>query len=128
MRSGFMSILKGLDDFSVDCFEYGFLVQDTDTGSGEFNLYIPKLMPSFSRNDPTKVNWTFNNNIFLNDAKCKPRTSTRIQTQNYVSVNRHFNRNFNARANNDGIIKKGTRFIIQIMDENIRDMRISDVV
>jgi hypothetical protein len=123
-----MSILKGLDDFSINCFEYGFLVQDANTGSDEFKLYIPKLMPSFSRNDPAKVNWAFNNNIFLNDAKCKPRTSTRIQTQNYVSVKRHFNRVFNARADDDGNIKEGTRFIIHIMDENIRDMRISDVV
>lgn len=123
-----MSIQIGIEDFSVNYFEYGFLTEDTDADAEAFKLYIPKLMPTYPRTEPSEINWAFNNVIFINDVDCLPRSSSRITTQNYVTVPRYASRNFSARADENGKIPKGTRFIVQIMDNNLRDMHISDMV
>lgn len=123
-----MSIVQALEEYHINPFEYAFLSERSHKDNDSFKFYIPKLMPYFPFSSPKHTNWVFNNNIFLNDDACKPRTSTQVQAQNYVTVGRHFNRSFGARADYENRIAANTRFIIQIMDGNIRDMRVSDVV
>jgi hypothetical protein len=123
-----VGIVHGLEDYKINPFEYGFLTTSSHYTSGSFRLYIPKLMPLMSLGQPSITNWIFNNNIFLNDADCKPTTGQKITTQNFITVGRHHNRDFGFKSDKYGYIGSGTRFVVHVMDENIRDMRISDVI
>jgi hypothetical protein len=120
-------IINCLEEYDIEPFEYAFLCENTHHASGSFKFHIPKVM-TFGRGKPKKVNNIFNNNIFVNDSSCKPVTSNSITTQNYVTVKRHFHTDFSYRADVNGIVHEGTRFIIQVMHGNIKDLYVRDVV
>lgn len=122
-------LTKGLEDYQVEPFEYAHLVETAHMDDRTFKFHIPKLMAGITKGSPQKVPMTFNNNLFLNAADCKPATSNKVTTQNYVTVRRHNSRNFVAGTENGGeYIKSGTKFIIHTMYGNIKDMRVSDVI
>jgi hypothetical protein len=123
-----MGLIDCLEEHEIEPFEYGHLVEDTWHGADSFKLYIPKLYVQHGRGKPLQNRYVFNNNIFLNDAACKPTAGKNITRQNYITVKRHLNRNFAVRADNRGILKAGQKFIIHVMDRNIRDMRITDII
>lgn len=123
-----MSLVKGLEDYGIKPFEYAFLTEATSKDAETFRLYLPKLMPMFPCDTPVFNNWLFNNNVFLNDDVCKPRSISTIKTQNFITVPRHLSRDFSPRADGSGNLPKDSKFIVQVMDENIRDIRVSDIV
>lgn len=120
-------IINCLEEYDIEPFEYAFLCVKTPHTSATFKLHIPKVM-TFGRGKPKKVNNVFNNNIFVNDNSCKPATSNSITTQNYVTVKRHFHTDFSYRADPAGFLHEGTRFIVQVMHGNIKDLYARDVV
>lgn len=122
-----MSIINALENYSINPFEYAHLIEDTDVNATSFKVYIPKLMALFPKKPAANINGLFNNNIFVNDSDCRPTTSQRVITQNFVTLMKYTERNFH-HVSVDGIIPAGTRMIIHIMDENIRDMRIHDAI
>jgi hypothetical protein len=123
-----MGLIDCLEDYDIEMFEYGHLVEQTSHSSFWFKLYIPKLMATFPLGDPAQTRWVFNNNIFLNDDACKPITGKNITTQNFVNAHRHYNLDFGIPADHGGWLYKGQRFMLQFMDRNIRDMRIMNIM
>lgn len=119
-------LIKCLEELDVEPFEYVFLSEDTLHTSSTFNFHFPKVMPQ-GGGKPKVTPTSFNSNIFINDPSCKPKVSGTISTQNFVNIKRHFHTDFSFRARPDGIIPAGTRFIIQVMHGNIRDLYVRDV-
>jgi hypothetical protein len=115
-----MAFIDALEEYGIDEMEYGILIEDSNSEGETFRLYIPKLM-TFFRNESQHQKWVFNNNIFLNDNECKPETNNHVNTQNFVTVRKYPLQHY---PDADGIIRSGRRFIVHVMNKNIRDMRI----
>lgn len=115
-----------LEDLNIGQFEYAFLSNDTSYSSSSFNMYIPKLMPLIAQGEPKSTNETIDNNIFVNASDCKPTTSGTVQTQNYVKVKAFSNLDLQFKGDINGIIHKGARFMLLVMDKNIGDMYVTD--
>lgn len=123
-----MNMLNGLEEYELNMFEYAHLCEPSHANNSTYKVYIPKVMATFPFGSPQQQRWIFNNNVFVNDDNCKPSVGKEVTTQNYVTTGRLFDRNFWHRADRNGIMGKGTKFILQIMDGNIRDRRIADIV
>lgn len=122
-----MSIINCLEDYDINILEYAHLTVNTHKDSPTFKLYVPKVM-TFGMGDPKTTNFVFNNNIFINDPECKPAAATSVTTQNFLTIGRHIEREFKPRADGNNILHKGNKFILRVMDKNIRDMTITDIV
>ena len=117
-------MFNALEKLQIKSSEYCFLLEDSDQYNKKFKVNIPKLMPGLSKDDnPKNINVTFDNNIFLNDIKCKPSTVNSINKQNYISLPRFRNTNFRFHPS---IIHKKTRFICKIVNGDLRNMGITD--
>jgi hypothetical protein len=123
-----MSLIEGLEEYDVNMFEYGHLTTKTPHNAHSFKLYIPKIMATFGMGSPKSNNKTFNNKIFLNDNACKPVTAKSVTVQNYITVERHLDRDFSMRADSAGYLHSGQKFIVHMMDKNIRDHHISHIM
>jgi len=121
-------IEKGLIDLDVNHFEYCFLLEDTSAGASYFKMNVPKIMPLIPQGDPISVTTPYNNNIFINDPACKPQASPTIDIQNFITLPKFRNTNMPKvkDPDGDGIIPKGERFIVVVMDHNIKDIYVTD--
>lgn len=117
--------LDALQENELNIFEYGYTVGDSKPTDYIFSMRIPKLTTLLTGSTPSSYLKIFNNNIFINADKCKPYTSGSVRLQNYISILRFSNTNFNDRAVN-GIIPDGTKFICCVMDKNPRDIHLLD--
>jgi hypothetical protein len=113
-----------LDQYKIEKKEYCFIKENTDRFSETFKVYIPKLMPLLNMKDQAAIfNKLINNNIFLNDVKCKISSSTSYQVQNYLTVKRKKNTWFKLHPQT---FEKYTRLICEIPELNIRNIQITD--
>lgn len=118
--------LKALNEYSINSHEYGFITEKTHYTSGNYPMYIPKLMPLIGIDKPKQINNIINNNIFINDKECKPVTSTSLTTQNYITPKKFQQADFRFKADIDGYIHQGVKFICLIMDNNPKDIYITN--
>lgn len=123
-------LLESVQEINLDHFEYAILVEDTPKGASTFKLYIPKLMPLVQTGDQTASQWKeeVRGDIFVNDAQCKIDHMKTVTCQNYITVSRYSDSDFSARANINGIIPKGTKFIIHSLYGNYNDLYVFKVL
>ena len=117
---------QGFQVYGVDEMEYGFLTVKTKHSSGSFKLHVPKLM-TFARSAPKTETKVFNNNIFVNDTKCKPASDKKIVTQNFLTVKRFFDCDFKNGVDKFDNLAEGRRFVLQLMNRNIKDMYVHKI-
>ena len=117
---------KCLEDVEVNLLEYAFLMSDHPVSSGSWWVRVPTLMPLIPEGYPYQTYVYYDNNIFLNDDACKPVTVNWQCIQNYMSVKAMPNRDFQYKANDEGIIPDGTRVIVAFMENNPRDPMLTD--
>ena len=120
-------ILDTYEEVNLDDFEYCTLVEDTKHFSQKFPMYIPKLMAGFPI--APKAKWVEPvSKCYVNAPECDISFQKKVDIQNFVTVQRHFDTNFVYRADEKDIVKKGVRFIIQSMYGNPKDIKVVRVV
>lgn len=117
--------IYSLENIDLNQFEYCFLTETSKYNTSIFPINIPKIMPLIPLSIPKTINNILSMNIFINDSDSKPKISNSIQTQNYLSVPRFKNTNFNYKAIDD-YIPKNEKFICCVMDKNIKDIYLTD--
>lgn len=117
-------IQNGLLDFCLNEEENGVLVESTPYSSESFKMYIPRLMPSISKNSG-KTRISFDRNIFLNSSDCRPSVSSAVMTQGFITIKKLRTISLIYIASN-GIIASGTKFKLKVMGKNVDQMFISD--
>jgi len=121
-------IMDCLEEYDINQMEYCFLIGNHSHGSGSFKMNVPKIMPLIGKGNPSTNNVVFNSNIFLNDEECKPSPTNSVTTQNWITIPRFANTDLQFKADINGIIHSGARFICCFMDRNIRAVYITDNV
>lgn len=119
-------IVNALEDMAIMENEFCFTVEKQYWGNGSFTVTIPKLMPLMGGSIKT-VTSNFNNNIFINDAACKPVTSNSMSTQGFITVPRSPNCSLEHKKSGiDELIPSGTRLVCSCMNKNYKNMTITD--
>lgn len=117
-------LVHTMNEYEINESEYAFLTITTHHTAPNFDLHVPKLM-TFPRGAPTQSTRQYNKSIFVNDDKCKPSASGALATQNFLNIDRYFDKDLSLRADPAGLLYDGTRFIVHFMDKNIQDVHIS---
>lgn len=73
----------GGNDFSLDQFEYCYLVEDTDPCATQMKIYVPKLMGQKTGSANTNQSGV-NQTSFMNSGDCKLESSSQVQSANYI--------------------------------------------
>jgi hypothetical protein len=124
-----IKLFYGLESYNVDTFEYAYLVESEKYDADTFKLHIPKLMPNIASSTadyPIQVNKT---NLFENAKSCTPTVDSVIYGQRYITVPRFPGDDFKVRADKTtGKLKVGTKFIVMVMNRNIKDLIIYKVL
>jgi len=82
-------------------------------------------MPLINISEPKETINNIGTNIFINDTDYKINNSNQIKTQNYVTIPKFRNADFRERSNG-GLLRKGEKFICCFMNENIKDVYLTD--
>ncbi len=116
-----------LEEINCDILEYAYLTEDSFHGSNSFKLWVPKIMAPMPFGCPKSWNGVIGK-IFLNDSACKINHSSSINFQNHISVARHQDKDFEARADDTGKLHMGQQFIVSFMNHNPKDCRIIEIM
>ena len=73
----------GGNDFSLQQFEYCYLVEDTDPRAREMKIYIPKLMGQMSGGNK-KVSKPIDKSSIINASDCDTGSASSVQSANYI--------------------------------------------
>ena len=73
----------GGNDFSLDQFEYCYLVEDTDPCATQMKIYVPKLMGQKTGSANTNQSGV-DQTSFMNSGDCKLESSSQVQSANYI--------------------------------------------
>ena len=118
--------------YTVDSKEYCYNVDRPYYQPSSMQVYIPALMPEISMGLPKITpSISLNQSMFANDASCRPKPSSTISTQNYVTITRWANEypSFpNKCEYEDTRIIRYSKFIVDIMNGDIRNMHISKYI
>ena len=120
-----MQTVKNLKDLLINHAEYAYVYEKQKYYARSFKVRVPKLMPKVPRVG-SKI--SFNKNIFINDAACKPNVSNSIYTQGYITIPRSPNCNLHHKADRHSWIHPETQLTCNCMNNNIRDLNIVDSV
>lgn len=107
-----MSIMSELN---LNNNEYCYLVTDQSFNSIRFKVKIPKIMPYIS--GTTKTRESFNKNIFINDDKCKPTSSSSLTIQPYITIKKFSTLNL-LPVSRGGIVPHDTRLECMTYNKN----------
>lgn len=121
-------VLDALEEINLDHFEYAMLLKDTNMNSSTFKMFVPKIMPAVKYKEADTWDEEIKTGIFVNDKECKIEHSKKIKCQNFLTIERHTNTDFSSRADKHNIIKKDTKFIIQSMYGNVKDLYVEKVL
>lgn len=104
--------------------EYGFLVGRHYYKSKTFSIKIPKLMPNVTGPGTE----TFNRNIFVNAAACKPSVSSTIKVQNYITATRSRQCSLYEKIDNfiDMTVPNGLGVVCQSTNNNYKEITVID--
>lgn len=90
---------------------------------------VPKFMPKIKIGNPTLEKGAINRAMFCNAPDCKPKPSTVMEMQNFITLARHPSRQIylGSRINMSGNrIKKKTKLTLEVMHGDIRKLYITD--
>lgn len=113
--------------YSIDSKEYCYNVDRPYYRPDSMQVHIPALMPNIPMGLPKVVpSISINATMFANDASCRPRPSSVISTQNYVTITRWRNENpsFPDKADATDRIYRYSKFLVDILNGDIRNMHI----
>lgn len=103
-----------LTKWRMSDYEVGYtIVSPYCSSNGSLMLYVPKLMPAIPRGTPKTTSVSLNKACFINDVKCAPSISSRISTQNYVTVPPQANRSFQL-----PVFYPGSRVFVEVHNLN----------
>lgn len=107
--------------FNVENSEYGYTIEDIEPVKlGEcINLYVPKLMGAIDCEAGTYNIIT--NKLFKNARECRPNIDKRITLLNSIPVEMKSSTGWETKVNENGIVPKGTRFIVEYINGNIQN-------
>lgn len=91
------------------------------TGSRNWNLYIPKIMPLITHGTCKTKTVALNSSIFINNKDCKPTVSRSVISQNFITVPKHPKATFENKYK-----KHGIKVEIEVLNDNVDNMRITD--
>lgn len=123
-----MNIEICLEELTLENLEYAYLTETVPYSSGTFRVYIPKVMPGISYG--TNKQWleAVNPGLFVNSDKCKITSSKTVTCQNYLTVPRYTTSDFSHRADRSNRIHPSAKFVADVMNGNIKDMRLREVL
>lgn len=104
--------------------EYCFMHGRHYYNSSNIQTVIPKLMTDI----PAQTSEYFNRNIFVNASECKPVSDSKVFFQHYITVPRSQQCSLADKADKNGYVADGTKVICLCMNNNIKDLRIIDVL
>lgn len=117
---------ENVSNITLSQTEYCFLVGSQYYNNREFNVKIPKLMPSVTapRVEP------FNRNILVNSKDCKPSVNNTLKVQNFISIPRSAQCSLYQKIQSveNEVIPNGTGLICSCANGNYRDMKIIDYI
>ena len=122
-----MADLVGITELTLDTNEYCYTVSPQSYTNESFKIRIPKYMSLMSSNSDT-CRIYFNKNIFINDKNCIPEPEGFIKCQNYLTVKRAPTCTLYSKADFNGIIPSNTAVKCTSMNNNIKDLYITDVI
>jgi len=88
--------------------------------SSPLKLYVSSLMPSITLGVPKSSPKTLSSACLKNDTSCKPRISSTVSTQNYLTIPIHDNRSFS-----NGWFWQGDKVKIEIYNDNLEEMYVN---
>lgn len=91
------------------------------TNSGNWDLYIPKIMPLITQGTRKITTVTLDSSIFINNQNCKPIVSRYISSQNFITVPKHPKASFVNKYK-----KHGIKVEVEVLNANVDNMRITD--
>ena len=112
MISGFAKI------FQVENSEYGYAAEDfSPVKYGEYiKLHIPKLTGTISETGVRGVN---SRDVIANALECKPSIDRKVNITDSVRVMVRSHDGWENKTDENGIVKKGTPFIVEFINGNI---------
>lgn len=120
-----------LVSYTVNAKEYARNVNKPDISPNSIQAYIPSLMPKISMGLPRSApSISINPSMFANDVSCRPKTTSVLSTQNYVTVPKWPNTQPYFPSKDDGYyrMERYSQFLVDIVNGDIRNMRISNYV
>ena len=122
---------SNLVSYTIHQKEYCYNVNKPPIYPDSMQVHIPALMTNIPMGLP-KVGppIALVPTIFANDSSCRPTPSSTVQTQNYVTITRWVNNTpfFPSKDDGVGLLVRYSRFIVDIMNGDIRNMHISNYV
>lgn len=114
-----MSITDFSKIFHIQNSEYGYTIEDCQPVKyGEcIKLYIPKLMGAINTVGIESIS---SSNFFSNTLECRPSVIKKVQLINYIDVPVRSSVGWENKTNENGIIPKGTMFIVEFINGNIQ--------
>lgn len=120
-------VLDTFEEVNLDVFEYCTLVEDTKHYAQTFPMYVPKLMAGIKI--APKANWIEPvSKCYVNAKECDITFSKTVEVQNFLTIGRFFESDFVYRADEQDIIKKGVRFMVQSMYGDPKSIKLVRVV
>lgn len=115
-----MAITDFTKIFHVQNSEYGYTIEDcSPVKYGEsIKLYIPKLMGAISSN--VGIEPISSSNFFSNSIDCRPSIMKKVELTKYIEVPVRSSSGWENKVNENGIIPKGTMFIVEFINSNIQ--------
>lgn len=94
------------------------------TSASSLQLFIPKIFATKSRGIP-KISSpsSLNSSCLLNDSSCKPAVSKTYRTQNYLTVKKHDNSEFELPW-----FHAGDQLYVEVMHNNIDTLRVTNYI
>ena len=122
-----MADLVSITDLQLNENEYCYTVASGHYTDNSFKIRITKYMSLLSGNADICRNY-FNKNIFINDKDCIPTPNNFVKCQNYLTVNRAPTCTLYGKIDSNGILPANTAIKCVCMNNNIKDLYITDIV
>lgn len=119
-----------VDNYNVNQKEYCFNVEDISSNPTSMKAYIPILMSKIKKSSPRQQTEQLSTINICNAPDCKPHINKRVTTQNYITLKRYPGEtsSISHKANEDGIIPEGNRFIVDILHNDILTMYFTGIM
>lgn len=86
---------------------------------------VPKFMPKIPLGSPTQSVAGINRSMFANASECKPRPSSTIGIQNYLTLQHQANEHpdYTYKMNRkDNLVPKFSKFLLKVLHNDIRNI------
>lgn len=114
-------MFESLCRYTLEQYEYGFMMEDNDSKSDTCVVLIPKITPLMNTSEIQNFKKSFNPNIFVNSSETRPSLPTSISITNAVSIKK-----FNDVKDRD--LKVNDRVICCVMNNDIRDIYLTNFI